>query len=515
MHDNPHTPQQTQRFLAVSGAIAGLLMVVFMLLLRNVSETRSLVELVAGATLQIMPIGVFSFLLGLFQGLAKALLLLSVIVAMIAAGALISRFDRGPSQPMSTARRVRRILTLTTSLWAPAAIFALLVTSFGTSIALTNQELIAIAWTLFLDFLVFSIVMYLSYPLISGTWPALREVQADSPPADLHRRQFLGWLGTGTVAIAGVAYLGRFVADARSGVIGGGSNTIPTPITPIPEFYTVSKNFIDPTVEIDNWALDIRGLVDQPTTLSYEQLLSLPSVEQTATLMCISNEIGGNLISNGVWTGVKLSDVLAQAGVLPQAQKLAFFGTDGYTDSFPMSKALEPITIVAYMLNGERLPDKHGFPARLIVPGKYGIKNGKWLRRIDLVETFRGYWQERGWTEEARIKTMSRFDVPGERAIVDPGPVDLGGIAFAGDRGIQDVQISADNGKSWQSADSIEQISPLSWVIWRSVWTPPGDGAYSLRVRAIDGESDIQTEDTANPIPDGASGYHRVAIGVT
>lgn len=512
---NAHTSQQTQRFLAISGAVAGMVMVVFMLLLRNISETRSLVELVAGATLQVMPIAVFSFLLGLFQGLAKPVLLLSVIVAIIVIGALIARFDRGPSQPMSTARRIRRILTLTISLWVPAVIFALLATSFGTSIALTNQELIAISWTLFADFLVFAAVTHLIYPLVSGARSTPSQVQADSPPTNLHRRQFLGWLGTGTVALAGVAYLGRFVAEARSSVIGGGSNTIPTPITPIPEFYTVSKNFIDPTVELDNWALDIQGLVEQPATLSYEQLLSLPSVEQTATLMCISNEIGGNLIGNGVWTGVKLSDVLAHAGILPQAQKLAFFGTDGYTDSFPMSKALEPTTIVAYMLNGERLPDKHGFPARLIVPGKYGIKNGKWLRRIQLVETFQGYWQERGWTEEARIKTMSRFDVPGERAIVDPGPVDLGGVAFAGDRGIQDVQISADDGQSWQSAESIEHISPLSWVIWRTVWTPPGEGAYSLRVRAIDGEGAIQTEDTADPIPDGASGYHRVAIGVT
>jgi hypothetical protein len=167
------------------------------------------------------------------------------------------------------------------------------------------------------------------------------------------------------------------------------------------------------------------------------------------------------------------------------------------------------------MMNGERLPDKHGFPVRLIVPGKYGIKNGKWLRRIELVGTFRGYWQEQGWTEEATIKTLSRFDIPAERAIVDPRPVDLGGIAFAGDRGIQDVQISADDGKSWRSVDSVEQIAPLSWVIWRTAWTPPGEGAYTLRVRAIDGEGVIQTEETAKPIPDGASGYHQVAIGVT
>ncbi len=499
----------------MSGAIAGLAMVVFMLLLRNVSETRSLVELVAGATLQVMPISLFSLLLGLLQGFAKPVLLLAVIVGIVVAGALVARFERSPSESMSTRRRARRILGLTILLWVPTVIFALIATSFGTSVALSNQELVAIGWTLFLDFLVFSLVMHLTYPLVSGTWFAAREVQADAPPANLHRRQFLGWLGASAIALAGVVYLGRFVAAARSGVIGGGSNNIPAPMTPIPEFYTVSKNFIDPNVDLDNWALDIKGLVERPVTVSYEQLLSLPAVEQTATLTCISNEIGGDLISNGHWTGVRLSDVLALTGVRPQAQKLAFFGTDGYSDSFPLSKALEHTTIIAYMLNGERLPDKHGFPARLIVPGKYGIKNGKWLRRIELVETFRGYWQQRGWTEEAAIKTMSRFDVPGERAIVEPGPVEIGGVAFAGDRGVREVQVSTDGGQTWQAVDRVEQIAPLSWVIWRSQWTPPAAGTSSLRVRAIDGEGTTQTEESADPLPDGASGYHRVDIGVT
>lgn len=515
MNDTALTQQQTQRYLAISGAIGAIAMIVFMLLLRNVSETRSLVELVAGVTLQFMPISVFSFLLELFQGLAKALLLLAVIVGMVAVGGMVARVDRGPSQSMSIGRRIRRILSLTICVWVPVAIFAVIATTFGTTVVVTNRELVSIGWTLLLDFLVFSVVTHLSYLLISGAWPRPREVVADEPPTNLERRQFIGWLGTGAVALAGVAYLGRFVADARSGVIGGGSNEIPPPITPASDFYTVSKNFIDPSVDLDNWQLDIKGLVNQPVTVSYDQLLSLPSVEQTATLTCISNEVGGDLISNGVWTGVKLSDVLTLAGVSPQAQKLAFFGTDGYSDSFPMSKALEPTTIVAYLLNGEPLPDKHGFPARLIVPGKYGIKNGKWLRRIELVETYSGYWQHRGWTEEARIKTMSRFDVPAERTIVELGPVDLGGVAFAGDRGIQEVQLSSDNGQTWQAVDSIQQIAPLSWVIWRTRWMPPSDGAFSLRVRAIDDEGNVQTEEKAKPIPDGSSGYHRVDIGVT
>ena len=489
-------------------------MLVFMLLLRRVNETRSLLEIVAGATLQLMPVPIFSFLLRILQGYSKPMLLASVMAGFVVAGGLIARFDAGPTTPQRWPRRVRRVLLLAVSVWVPTVILALLATAFGTTIALTNQELAALAWTTFLACLVYAATTYLSYPITSGAWPQ-RTLTADAPEASSSRRRLLAQGGTAALAVAGAAYLGRFVADARSGVIGGGRNSIPTPVTPNSQFYTVSKNFIDPSVSAGDWQLDIRGLVRSSVSLTYEQLQALPAVEQEATLMCISNEVGGDLISNAVWTGVRLSDLLALAGVLPQAQKLSFYGTDGYSDSFPLSKALEPTTIVAWLMNGEPLPKKHGFPARLIVPGKYGIKNGKWLRRLELVERYRGYWQQRGWTEEATIKTMSRFDIPAERTIVDLGPISLGGVAFAGDRGIADVELSFDNGQTWQPVDSVQQIAPLSWVIWRTTWIPEEEGAYTLRVRAIDGDGAVQTEEGADPIPDGASGHHRVDIGVT
>ena len=171
--------------------------------------------------------------------------------------------------------------------------------------------------------------------------------------------------------------------------------------------------------------------------------------------------------------------------------------------------------MLAYLMNDKPLPKRHGYPARLIVPGKYGIKNVKWLTRIDLVASdFKGYWQQRGWTDDGTIQTMSRFDVPGARAIVPFGPIDLAGIAFAGDRGISAVEIS-DDGETWKPVDTIERVAPLSWAIWRFTWNPPKSGTYTLRVRATDGTGAVQTSSRRSPTPEGATGYHKLDIGVT
>jgi hypothetical protein len=241
----------------------------------------------------------------------------------------------------------------------------------------------------------------------------------------------------------------------------------------------------------------------------------MPSQQQMATLTCISNEVGGDLISNAEWTGIRLAELLAKAIVQSTASEVVLYAKDGYTESFPLSKALAPTTMLVYLMNGVSLPKRHGFPARLIVPGKYGIKNVKWLTKIELTAgDYKGYWQQRGWTEDATIKTISRFDVPESRSIVPLGPIELGGVAFAGDRGISQVEISVDNA-DWQAVDELTAVSPLSWSLWRSTWNPPSSGTFSLRVRATDGAGAVQSADKAKPIPTGASGYHKISIGVT
>ena len=208
----------------------------------------------------------------------------------------------------------------------------------------------------------------------------------------------------------------------RGGAIGGGNDSIPEPVTANGQFYLISKNFVDPKVAEDDWGLEITGFVQNRMKLTYLDLFNLPSQQQMATLTCISNEVGGDLISNAVWTGVKLADLLTAAVVQSTASEVVLYAKDGYTESLPLSKALAPTTMLVYLMNGVSLPKRHGFPARLIVPGKYGIKNVKWLTKIELTAgDFKGYWQQRGWTEDATIKTISRFDVPASRAIVPAG----------------------------------------------------------------------------------------------
>jgi hypothetical protein len=509
-----------QTLLFLSGALAALVTVAFMLLLRRFTETDSLIEIVGEAFIQMMPMAMFSFLLETLQQAAKPLLVIGIVLGMMFVGGGIARLDGTPVRAGSSGWRFWRGLLVTLSIWVPLSIFAVIVVSIGTVEPITNRSVAALALILFVDCAVFVAALYLLFTLVraalgqESTRVDYHEV-IDAPPADLGRRRLLSLAATGAVALVSTAYVGRFVSGIRGGSIGGGSDAISEPITPNDSFYLISKNFVDPGVDADDWRLRITGLVDTPRDIAYSELQRMQQQEQLTTLTCISNEIGGELISNAKWTGVRLADILAIAGVQPLATELALYADDGYTESFPLSKALEPTTMLAYLMNDEPLSSRHGYPARLIVPGLYGIKNVKWLTRIDLVASdFKGYWQQRGWTDDATIQTMSRFDVPGARAIVPFEPVELAGIAFAGDRGISAVEIS-DDGERWQPVDTIERIAPLSWAIWRFTWNPPASGAYTLRVRATDGTGAVQTSNRRDPIPDGATGYHTLDIGVT
>jgi hypothetical protein len=511
--------RRTQNLLFLSGTLAALVAVAFMLLLRRFTETDSLLEIVGEAFLQLMPMAMFAFLLETLRESAKPALVIGIALGMMLVGGGIARIDGGAARNVSLGPKFWRGFMVALSIWVPLAIFAVIVVSIGTVEPVTNRSVVALSLILLADVAVFVVALYIAYPVLhyalggESTRVDSRE-RVDAPPDDLGRRRLISLAATGAVGLASVAVVGRFVSGIRGGSIGGGSDAISEPITPNGNFYLISKNFVDPGVDEGDWRLRITGLVDTPRDIAYADLLAMQRQEQLTTLTCISNEIGGELISNAKWTGVSLIDILAIAGVQPSATELALYADDGYTESFPLSKALEPTTMLAYLMNDEPLSSRHGFPARLIVPGLYGIKNVKWLTRIDLVASdFKGYWQQRGWTDDATIQTMSRFDVPGARAIVPFGPVDLAGIAFAGNRGISAVEIS-DDGETWQPVDSIERIAPLSWAIWRFTWNPPKSGTYTLRVRATDGTGAVQTSDRRKPIPDGATGYHKLDIGV-
>ena len=179
--------------------------------------------------------------------------------------------------------------------------------------------------------------------------------------------------------------------------------------------------------------------------------------------------------------------------------------SDGYADSIPLDRALADGTILAYEMNGAPLNSTHGFPLRLIVPGIYGMKNVKWITRIEAVPyDFKGYWQARGWDDRAVYKTMSRIDVPQKTVTADAA---IAGIAFAGDRSIAKVEVSTDGGKTWEPAQVKPALSPYCWVLWHKDWTGASAGAHILLVRATDAQGIVQTSQHAPPIPDGASGY--------
>jgi DMSO/TMAO reductase YedYZ molybdopterin-dependent catalytic subunit len=285
-------------------------------------------------------------------------------------------------------------------------------------------------------------------------------------------------------------------------------------ITPVNDFYHISKNVFDPEEPPDDWSLEIAGLVDRPRTYTLDELRALPSREQFATLMCISNQVGGDLIGNASWRGIPLADLLSDAGVRPEAVDVLLTAFDEYTDTIPVDRALNPETLLAYEMNGEALDATHGSPVRLIVPGIYGMKNVKWLKRIELLDRdVKGYWQRRGWDDSAPYQTAARIDVA--RAGRAGEPAVVAGVAFAGDRGIARVEVSTDAGKTWSDAELRPPLANNSWVLWQLEWSPERSGSHTVVARATDETGALQTDEVNPPAPKGSTGWHRTSVSVS
>nr|MBA3287491.1 molybdopterin-dependent oxidoreductase [Acidimicrobiia bacterium] len=287
-------------------------------------------------------------------------------------------------------------------------------------------------------------------------------------------------------------------------------------VIPNADFYRIDTALTTPQVDADRWKLRLTGLVDRPLELDYEELLSLDSIEETVTIACVSNEVGGRLVGNAVWQGVPLAALLERAGVQATATQIVGRSVDGFTAGFPVDVVNGRTALVAYAMNGEPLPADHGYPARLIVAGLYGyVSATKWLEEIELTtwEAFDGYWVPRGWSKEGPIKTASRIDVPRSGARLVAGPQPIAGVAWAPSRGIDLVEVQVDDG-SWQRAELGRVASGNTWVQWRLEWeAEPGE--HIIRVRATDGDGVTQTEETAAPAPNGASGWHSRQVRVT
>jgi DMSO/TMAO reductase YedYZ molybdopterin-dependent catalytic subunit len=348
------------------------------------------------------------------------------------------------------------------------------------------------------------------------------------------RRGFLRAAGGTAVAAVLAAGAGRGVLRGDLGTVDPGEVVLPGPsaalppppptaelaveglsplFTPNDGFYVIDTAVAVPQIDPSTWSLRIHGAVDRELTLTYDELLALPLEEFDITLSCVSNEVGGDLVGNARWLGVRLADLLERVGVQPGGEQIIGRSTDGFTAGFPTALARDGRdAIVAVGMNGEPLPTRHGFPARLVVPGLYGyVSATKWLTEIELTGwEVDGYWIPRGWSKEGTIKLQSRIDVPSRGARVPAGDVVVAGVAWAPTREVARVEVRLDGG-AWTSADRSEPISDSSWIQWRAV-VPADAGDHVVQVRATDGQGRTQPEGPQPPAPDGAEGWHRITF---
>ena len=291
-------------------------------------------------------------------------------------------------------------------------------------------------------------------------------------------------------------------------------------LTPVGDFYQVSKNLTPTTVDGASWKLTVDGLVDRPYALTLDELMAIPSVTGYRTMECISTNIvrGDHLIGNQEWRGVPISTLLDRAGVQASAGWILWEADDGFTESTPLEVAREADSWIVYEMGGAPLTAEHGFPARVLIAGLFGMKQPKWLRRMQVADHDEdGFWVVRGWDKEAIVKPMSRIDYPKPLAELPVGePFWVTGIANAGDRGIMRVELSLDDGTTWVDAElddaATAPLGPLTWVRWRTQATLDHAGQYRLRVRATDGSGQVQDGVETEPIPSGATGWHRITL---
>ncbi len=358
---------------------------------------------------------------------------------------------------------------------------------------------------------------------------------------DWSRRGFLIQAGAVALASTAAGLIGRRLLDGGVSTVGTtAATTLPNPVqlatlpagaeiqqpglTPLvmpnDSFYRIDTALITPSVDLASWKMRVHGLVVHEVSLSYADLAELPLIEQYVTISCVSNEVGGRLVGNAKWTGVKLRDVLAMAGVQAGATQLVGRSVDGWTAGMPTAWVMDPARepMIALKMNDQPLPRNHGFPARLIVPGLYGyVSATKWLSELELttLEAFDGYWVPLGWSKLGPILTQSRIDTPSNGARVASGRVPIAGIAWAPDRGIARVEVSIDGG-AWQPAQLSTPISNATWVQWLVAWdaAAAAPGTHVIEVRATDGSGAVQTTDVTPPAPDGARGHHTIQVTV-
>jgi len=488
---------------AYAGLLGGLAAVAAMYVAAPLTGVRALPDLLQQPILALMPGPVFGFLIDNLQHAGKVIEEAGLIVAMVAALAALGALAGFATERYGLSRAG---LVAALCAWLVVALVVLPGAGQGL-LGLAESATTPVIWGL-----VF-VVYWLVWDFAWGPSPR-------GAPVDLDRRRLVTMaplaIGIGSLALIGLLkvpdWVRAVVAPPESGLTG------PVPeLTPVSHFYRVSKNFQDPTVSASGWSLKVGGQVGRPLQLGYHDLQAIPATTQYVTLECISNDVGGDLMSTGQFTGVPLRDLLTMAEPRAVAGAVNFRANDGYTESLPLSVVMSsPEIMVAHQLDGAPLPDEHGFPARMLIPGRYGMKGPKWLEQIDVAAAEGGgFWEQQGWDEQAVVRTTSRFDSPQSGGVVRLGAIMLAGVAFAGKRGVESVEWTADGGRTWTQADLRPPLSPLTWVLWTATWTPAREGVYELQVRAHDGGGGaLQPADQSASFPSGASGYHTVQVTV-
>lgn len=359
---------------------------------------------------------------------------------------------------------------------------------------------------------------------------------ASASPRTLERRRFIVASGLTLLAAAGANIAGRALArrpPAGASAHGAALPSVRRPLPPLPatvtfeipgispfltpndEFYRVDVALTVPHVDVERWRLRLTGMVGRPVELTYQELVGLPLVESDVTLCCVSNEVGGDLVGTARWTGVLLGDLVRAATVRPDASQVIGRAVDGWTAGFQTTAALEAGALVAVGMNGVPLPPEHGFPARLVVPGRYGyVSATKWLEELEFTtwEAADGYWVQRGWDKEGQVETQARIDSPRWGASLPAGPVDVAGVAWAPPVGVTAVEVQIDD-RPWAVARLGDEASPHAWRSWVFRWNATA-GEHLVQARATNGNADTQTAQVRRPEPQGATGYHGVKVEI-
>jgi DMSO/TMAO reductase YedYZ molybdopterin-dependent catalytic subunit len=529
-----------------AGAVASGIMVLLSVTFGGVS----LPETFGSELTALMPPPLFDYLHQTIGGDAKHYLFYGILIGQCLVFALSGALYNQRINRQNRGLQWYDGLLLALILWLFAGIILLPLSGAGIFGAGLNTGFITGLLSLAISGIVFGLLFVLFQHWIAARMPGPEAAGSDSSSLDedeksyatISRRTLLrnGAITTGIVLAGVVAW--RFITAGVSTsrvpvnqLLAHYKNKIvppPTPnygeiqpaqflsteVTSNDQFYIVSKNlFSDPTVDGNSWRLTVDGQVGTPFTLTYQELIAQPMKQQYESLMCVSNEVGGQYMSNALWEGIPLMDLLQRAGVKAGATKIVFHAADDYTDSIHLTKALEPTTMLAIRMNGATLPQVHGFPARMLVPGIYGMKHCKWLTRIEVVNyDYQGYWQQRGWSDAAPVRMTARIDTPLTGSTVAANRITyIAGVAFSGNKGISEVDVSTDSGQTWQRATLKQPLSGLTWVLWELAWQPPKAGAYTVIARAIDLEGNVQDPNEEPPLPNGSSGYHNITINVS